>query len=196
MATAAIGPWSHSLLSKRRGFTFSSLCNEPNVCNVRTRTAVRFTYMKVRHVSPRPGAKSAAPLRAYTRPRVHYDSLLGPFVGSPVLRFHFALFSSVPPPPPSSSPSPSHGRLRFLYLFSGLYHPLVLYPVRLVGAADTCRASASATNGKEREKGGKREEGIKESKGPNKVSLKTRPREKTGGRRGRGGRRLKPPERA
>lgn len=130
-------------------------------------------------------AKSVAPLRTYTRPRVHYDSLLGPFVGSPVLRFHFTLFSSMPPPPPSLSPSPSHGRLRLLYLFPDLCHPLALYPVRLVGAADTCRASASA-NGKEREKKGKRVERIKESKGPNKISLKTRPREKMRGRRGKG----------
>lgn len=174
MATAAIGP-DPTLYSS--GFTFSSLCNEPNVTYVRARLCALHIWKW--DASLPASAKFAAPLRAYTRPRVHYDSLLGPFVGSPVLRFYFALFSSMPPPPPSSSPSPSHERFRFLYLFPGLYHPLALYPVRLVGAADTCRTSASATNGKEREKKGKREERIKESKGPNKVSLKTRPREKT-----------------
>ncbi|KAL0107228.1 hypothetical protein PUN28_015632 [Cardiocondyla obscurior] len=55
-----------------------------------------------------------------------------------------------------------------------------------LGAADTCRASASATNGKEEKKkkeiNEKREERIKELKGQNKVSLKTRPRKREKGR--------------
>lgn len=183
MATAAIGPWSHSCSASAAALQF-------------LRCVMSLTYVTYAHgcalciyesetrLSLPASAKSAAPLRVYTRPRAHYDSLLGPFVGSPVLRFHFALFFVLATAAAVVvAVTVARGRLQ-APLFPGLYHPLALHPARLVGAADTCRASASATSGKERKKKEKREERIKESKGPNKVSLKTRPREKTRGREG------------
>lgn len=91
----------------------------------------------------------------------------------------------------SSSPSPLLPRTILVPLFPDLHHLLALHPLQLVGAADTCRASASATDGKRRGRERKREERIKESKGLNKKSVlkraRERRRERERGRKGKVG---------
>lgn len=134
--------WLDPALTRREPiFYVFSLYNKSNVYTY-VRACASFSYMKVR---PRQHKIRGS----IARSRAHYDSLLSPFVSSPVLRFLFALFSSSP------SSSPPLPRTTLVPLFPDLHHLLALHPLQLVGAADTCRASASATDGKRR---GRKEE--------------------------------------
>lgn len=165
MATATFKP----ILLGRALILCFHLCNEPNVC-IRTCTravALCLHESETLDSLPQFSAKSAAPLLAYTRPRAHYDSLLGPFVGSPVLRFHFALFFILATAASAAVATTDD----FGFSFQISVTPFALHPLRLVGAADTCRASASTTNEKRKKKKRKREKRIKELKKLNKEFL-------------------------